>query len=112
MCSYRNIRTRNQLSLILMQVVYDKVKAFLSTRSLTYRDGPISFVASEEPFLALHVEELRICDTDFDASVPYGMRLMSWQVPRLLLFRSASCSQIVSRSHYVCTLGKMDIAVL
>lgn len=63
-----------------MQLVHDRVYEFLSTQSLPYRDGPIAFDGSEEAFLASHIQELRLCDTDFDATVPVGMRLMNWQV--------------------------------
>ena len=65
---------------MVVQSVHHSVREFLNRQSLPYRDGLITFDQSEEPFLASHVDELRLCDTDFDASVPNGMRLMSWQV--------------------------------
>lgn len=63
-----------------LQSVHGKVLEFLSTQSLHYKDGVIPFDSCEEPFLASHINEIRLCDTDFDASIPVGMRLMSWQV--------------------------------
>jgi hypothetical protein len=61
-------------------VIASKVSQYLSNRSFIYHDETISIQPEEDPYLASHVDSIRVCDTETDRQAPVGTHLLFWQV--------------------------------